>query len=31
MEIINKLIEVLKGLLEKLGLGEMLSNLNFGF
>lgn len=31
MEIINKLIEVLKGLLEKLGLGEMLSNFNLGF
>lgn len=31
MEIINKLIEVVKGLLEKLGLAEMLSNFNFGF
>lgn len=31
MEIINKLIEVVKGLLAKLGLAEMLSNFNFGF
>lgn len=31
MEIINKLIDVVKGLLAKLGLAEMLSNFNFGF
>lgn len=31
MEIINKLIDALKGILAKLGLAEMLSNFNFGF
>lgn len=31
MEIIKKLIDVVKGLLAKLGLAEMLSNFNFGF
>lgn len=31
MEIIKKLIDVIKGLLAKLGLAEILSNFNFGF
>lgn len=31
MEIIKKLIDVIKGLLAKVGLAEILSNFNFGF
>ena len=31
MEIIKKLVDAIKGLLEKLGLAEMLSNFNFDF